>query len=295
MNYPTEKQESRIRMKPLSQDYLSLRSVSRQIQVEASRFLFKDKTLVLACDAGDAYRFLIKMPTDVLQHIKTLQFHELILLGRNGENRRNWPRLSKLIGKQMAVRQVILHVPNDPSFPNAFDDEDESDDSEDDSDDSDSNGAERRKVKRFRSLMDNWIGYWWPGAKLLIQLLIQGRIAHCIKLRYESMDYLNRCGIKDSAGLDKLKSIAELRYPYDSWLDERWLKGAAKRFRAIIEEGPIGDNAALTWYKPVNLSTNEKDLLDFDTGLGKDKYGHQLVVLTTKATQGSLWNGQKRP
>jgi hypothetical protein len=95
------------------------------------------------------------MPCDVLKQIKILRLHELILLGIDKGNHKNWPRLSKLIGKQVSVREVVLHVPNDPSFPDACDDEDENSDPDDGSDDEDTDDTERRKIERFQTMFKN--------------------------------------------------------------------------------------------------------------------------------------------
>lgn len=270
-------------MEPSIKDDLSLRLVSRQIRVEASRFLFKDNTLVLACDAGDAYRYLIQMPTDILQRIKTLHFHELILLSKNREN---WPRLCKLIAKQMAIREIILHAPSDPIFPDAVGD-DESDGTKGNSDDEDSDEAKRRKEEKIKDILIKWFEYWRPGAKLLIQLLIQGKIANCIKLRHDSKDYLDRCGINDSAGLNKLTLLAKLRDLDDGKLDDNSLMGEAALVKTLMAMGPHVYNMLLTWYKNQNKNTITVtgNMLQFDAELGQDEEGYQVVVLTRKAAR----------
>jgi hypothetical protein len=270
-------------MEPSIQDDLSLRLVSRQIRVEASRFLFKDKTLVLACDAGDAYRYLIQMPTDILQRIRTLHFHELILLSKNRENSQNWPRLCKFIAKQMAIREIILHAPSDPTFPNAVDDE-KSDGTKGDSDDEDSDEAKRREEEKKKGILVEWLEYWRPGAKLLIQLLIQGRIANCIKLRHESKDYLDRCGIKDSAGLNKLTLLSKLRDPDD---DDNYLMEEAALVNTLMAMGPHVYNMLLNWYKNKiqNIGTVTGNVLQFDAELGQDEEGYQVVVFTRMEAQ----------
>jgi hypothetical protein len=295
MNYSTtgKPHERSARLRPLPQAYFTLRLVSRQIQLEVSPFLFKDKILVLACDAEEAYRNLVQIPSDVLKHIKVLRFHELILLGNNHQNRTSWLRIANFIAKQMKLREVIVQVPNDPTFPDAFDDEDSNNTLAPDLDEDEADAElEALKLKRYQQMIRAWIGFWWPGVKLLLQLLTQKKIANCIKLRHESKDYLDRCGIKDAAGLDELKSIAELRYPYDCLLDESWLKGAATHFEDLLDQGSI-DQEVFDWYKRLMNTHPDRELLDFDRDIGVDDDGYQVVVLKRKTMQGPK-NGDGR-
>lgn len=256
-------------MRPLSCAYPILRQVSRQIQLEVSPFLFKDKTLILACDANDAYRYLIQMPSELLKHIKKIRLAEPILRGHDEEDRKNWPRLAAFLGRQMALQEVILHVPDDPSFQEIMEN------GEDDEDEDDEDDEETKRLMRFKNTVKAWIGYWWPGAKLVMQLLLQKRIAKCVKLRHYARNYLDLCDLMSPAKLYEMHAVAELRHSYDSLLDECWLQKAFNIFRdRQMHQG--------NWCTDLKLTDDfEKDMLEFDVAAGEDD-GFEVVIITRK-------------
>lgn len=279
-----------------------MRLVSRQIQLEASPFLFKDKTLVIACDAKEAYRYLVRIPTNDLKHIKIIRLHELVLYGGDEGNRHAWPRLAEFIARQIPLQELVLHVPNDPTNSDPSIDEIEATTAGDDEDEEDAEEIERKRIQRCQTLIKNWIGYWWPGARLVVQLLLQTRIAKCIKLRHETKDYLDRCGCPAKHELHELNAVVELRYTYDSQLDWslKFLQQQEKRVLDVFMRLPQFDGHGFVyknWYKDRMMRHPERKMLEFDTSAGTDADGDQVVVITRKKEINGLVlvQGRKRP
>ncbi|TLD27590.1 hypothetical protein E2P81_ATG10878 [Venturia nashicola] len=295
MNYALDAKTKRIQIRPLSSAYCALRLVSRQIQLEASPFLFKKKTLVIACDAKEAYRFLIRIPTDELKHIKTIRLHELVLYSGDEGNRHAWPRLAEFIASQIPLQELVLHVPNDPILYETSTDEDKSNTSEDEEEE-----GNAEEVERYRNMIKDWIGYWWPGARLAMQLLLQKRIAKCIKLRHEAEDYLDRCGFPSQLELHELQAVCELRYAYDNRLDESFRYMMAKRMFELfmLSTQFTGDEEWYeVWYEEDMMQHPCRKTFEFDTSAGVDDDGYQVVVITRKTELEDvvLVQGQKRP
>ncbi|QDS77566.1 hypothetical protein FKW77_001340 [Venturia effusa] len=286
----------RIQMKPSPDVYLRLRLVSRQIQLESSPFLFKDKTLVLACDAKEAYRYLIRLPTDTLKHIKKLRLHERILHDGDEGSRHAWPRFVEFIARQIPLQEMILHAPSDPSFPGAFLEEGEATVPGDENGEKDAEEVERRRIQRCQALVKDWHGYWWPGARLAVQLLLQKRIAKCIKLRHEAKDYFWRCKIHDP---HELQVVTELSYAYDRRLDQSDHQLAVKLLLDFFLQSNefTGQEADYKyWYKEAMMRHPDRKMLHFDISAGMDDDGYQVIVITRKKELGDavLLQGQQR-
>lgn len=299
LNYALDDKTNRIRMNPFSNAYCSLRLVSRQIQLEASPFLFKDKTIVIACDAKEAYRYLIRIPTDELKHIKSIRLHELVLYSSDEGNRHAWPRLAEFIASQIPLQELVLHVPNDPGQYNSSTDEDEPAISGDEEEEEDAEDIERERIERCQTMLKAWIGYWWPGARLVMQLLLQKRIAKCIKLRHEAKDYLDRCGFPTKLELHELNAVDELRHAYDNKLDGSFRYLMAKRMFDFFMQSTqlIGDEEwYMQWYDEDMMLHPYRRTFEFDTAAGTDDDGYQVVIITRKkeVEQVALVQGQKR-
>lgn len=300
MDYALDNKAKLIRMKPFSNAYCALRLVSRQIQLEASPFLFKDKTLVIACNAKEAYQYLIRLPTDQLKHIKIIRLHELVLYSGDEGNRHAWPRLAEFIASQIPLQELVLHVPNDPNFYDSSADDDEATTSGDDEEEEDTEEVALRRIERCQTMLKDWIGYWWPGARLAMQLLLQKRIAKSIKLRHEAKDYLDRCGFPAEIKLHDLDAVDELRYAYDNKFDASFRYLMAQRMFDFFMQSTqlIGDEEWYEqWYEEDMMRHPYRRTFEFDTTAGTDDDGHQVVVITRKKEVEDvvLVQGQKRP
>lgn len=300
MNYALDGKTKRVRMRPLSSAYCALRLVSRQIQLEASPFLFKDKTMVIACDAKEAYRYLTRIPTEELKHIKRIRLHELVLFGGDEGNRHAWPRLAEFIASQIPLQELVLHVPNEPTFYDSFTDEDEASTSGDEEEDEDAEEIEPGRIQRCQAMLKNWMEYWWPGARLVMQLLLQKRIGKCIKLRHEAKDYLDRCGFPAKHELHKLNAVAELRYAYDNKLDQSFRQLMGQHiFDSFMKTTQLTGEEAWykQWFDEDMMRHSHRKTFEFDTSAGTDDDGYQVVVITRRKELEDvvLVQGQKRP
>ncbi|KAE9979881.1 hypothetical protein EG328_000639 [Venturia inaequalis] len=287
-------------MQPFSNAYCALRLVSRQIQLEASPFLFKDKTLVIACNAKEAYQYLIRLPTDQLKHIKIIRLHELVLYSGDEGNRHAWPRLAEFIASQIPLQELVLHVPNDPNFYDSSADDDEATTSGDEEEEEDAEEVALRRIERCQTMLKDWIGYWWPGARLVMQLLLQKRIAKSIKLRHEAKDYLDRCGFPAEIKLHDLDAVDELGYAYDNKFDASFRYLMAQRMFDFFMQSTqlIGDEEWYEqWYEEDMMRHPYRRTFEFDTTAGTDDDGYQVVVITRKKEVEDvvLVQGQKRP
>lgn len=242
-----------------------------------TEFPFRE-TVYLLCFAGQAYQFFAGLQTRFLERICDLHLGKRVMKANSWENRSYWPLLAKLMSHQMTLKSVSLYIPasflnaDEPDWTDLFYPEEIEEFNREDEDDERelqehiaarmSDYLEVKTAGRF----DDWMRYWWVGQKLVVNLLMSGKI-EALKLDHADCDYYNS-------------------YTSDDLKNELVVQTLRGEYRPVVEDGPLPDlstsfadevAAEDIWGEFEEPALN-RILHHMDVTLEQD-CGHHLIVL----------------